>query len=268
MLQTLMAARRLLSSRVGARFGAVAIVAAIATRGYTSKRSVAYCEAPNDQSALLYPQRYTSDLPRRRYLSAEQQSSNRKRGDAELIPELDKDELSTYRASFQDDDVSSWSHFSHNLNGVIDLLAEVQWSAIPDRITNFIVPSWARQMPEAIMKLRQDLSFAPGSLADEIWKEAFDQAINPEVAWDARVRVGSELSNEEVVFRKKRKDHVTKALARYLDLKEDIHPDDIPTIAMCGSGGGLRALVAGTSSYLSAQEAGLFDCVTCKFVDR
>ena len=31
---------------------------------------------------------------------------------------------------------------------------------------------------------------------------------------------------------------------------------------MCGSGGGLRALVAGAGSYLSAQEAGLFDCVT------
>jgi phospholipase A2 len=31
---------------------------------------------------------------------------------------------------------------------------------------------------------------------------------------------------------------------------------------MCGSGGGLRALVAGTGSYLAAQEAGLWDCVT------
>lgn len=61
----------------------------------------------------------------------------------------------------------------------------------------------------------------------------------------------------------KRRKHTTKALAQYLSVPEsDIHPDDVPVIAMCGSGGGLRALVAGASSALCAQEAGLLDCVT------
>ncbi|VZH87614.1 unnamed protein product [Fusarium fujikuroi] len=54
-----------------------------------------------------------------------------------------------------------------------------------------------------------------------------------------------------------------RRLAKYLGLKEeDVHPDDVPTIAMCGSGGGLRALIAGTGSILATEEDGLFDCVT------
>jgi phospholipase A2 len=107
------------------------------------------------------------------------------------------------------------------------------------------------------------MSMAPGSLADEIWHEAHDVEINPEIAWDASVRIGQELSREEKAFRRKRKEYTTAALAKYLGLEEtEVHPDDVPIIAMCGSGGGLRALVAGAGSYLSAQEAGLFDCVT------
>jgi cytosolic phospholipase A2 len=75
--------------------------------------------------------------------------------------------------------------------------------------------------------------------------------------------VGDTLGKDEQRFRQKRKQYVVKALAKYLEIDEkEIHPDDVPTIAMCGSGGGLRALVAGTSSYLCTHEAGLFDCVT------
>lgn len=112
-------------------------------------------------------------------------------------------------------------------------------------------------------KLQNELSMAPGSLADEIWREANDPEINSEILRDARVRISNDLCEEERHFLKQRKLYVRQALAQYLGLDEkDIHPDDVPTIAMCGSGGGLRALVAGSSSYLSAQEAGLFDCIT------
>lgn len=44
--------------------------------------------------------------------------------------------------------------------------------------------------------------------------------------------------------------------------ESEIHPEDVPIIGICGSGGGLRALVAGASSSLCAQDSGLFDCVT------
>ena len=118
-------------------------------------------------------------------------------------------------------------------------------------------------LPGLVTKLQNELSMAPGTLAEEIWYEANDPEVNPEIIWDASVRVSKELCAEEKKFLTKRSRFTKRALARYLDIPEDkIHPDDVPIIAMCGSGGGLRALVAGTSSYLSAHENGLFDCVT------
>ncbi|KAL6703377.1 hypothetical protein ACN47E_009719 [Coniothyrium glycines] len=136
-------------------------------------------------------------------------------------------------------------------------------SSISDTLIDLIVPNWVKVLPAFIRKLQNELSMAPGSLAEEIWYEANDPEINPEIVWDASVRVSNELCAEEKAFLGKRAHFTKAALARYLDIPEaKIHPDDVPIIAMCGSGGGLRALVAGTSSYLSSKEAGLFDCVT------
>ncbi|TKX24119.1 phospholipase-like protein 1 [Elsinoe australis] len=136
-------------------------------------------------------------------------------------------------------------------------------SNIGDKIGDLILPDWFKILPGYIRKLQAEMSMAPGSLAEEIWREANDVEINPEIMWDANVRISRELCNEEQAFLQKRKLHVRKALAKYLGIpEEEIHPDDVPTIAICGSGGGLRAMVAGTSSLLSTGEAGLFDCAT------
>ncbi|TKA82025.1 hypothetical protein B0A49_00163 [Cryomyces minteri] len=152
---------------------------------------------------------------------------------------------------------------TRQVSSVADSVTSLKFSSIGDTITDYIVPKWVKMMPDFITKLQNELSMAPGSLAEEIWNEAHNPEINPEIVWDASVRVSRELCTEEKDFLRKRKVRTTAALARYLDIPEsDIHPEDVPVIAMCGSGGGLRALVAGTSSFLSAQEAGLFDCVT------
>jgi cytosolic phospholipase A2 len=149
-----------------------------------------------------------------------------------------------------------WSVFTTKMN-------DVSWSSIPDRIRDFIVPDWFKVLPGFMNKLQNELSMAPGSLAEEIWNEANDPEINPEIVWDCSVRVSDDLCDEEKAFLERRKFHTKRGLARYLGIREqDIHPDDVPTIAICGSGGGLRALVAGASSYLSTKEVGLFDCVT------
>ena len=93
---------------------------------------------------------------------------------------------------------------------------------------------------------------ARGSLAEEVWLEAQDEDIHPEIALNARVRISRNLCPDELAFVRRRKIHATKSLAKYLDIPEaDVDPDDVPTIAVCGSGGGLRALVAGAASYLS-----------------
>ncbi|EQB50822.1 cytosolic phospholipase A2 zeta [Colletotrichum gloeosporioides Cg-14] len=155
---------------------------------------------------------------------------------------------------------SAWYNFALKFENLSDA-TDVEWTA--DKIVGFILPEWSKGVPGYIRKLQRELSMSPGSLADEIWQEAHDPFINPEVQYSARVRVSNDLCDEEKEFLSRRKRVTTMALAKYLDIDEkDVHPEDVPTIAMCGSGGGLRALVAGTGSMLAADEDGLFDCVT------
>lgn len=149
------------------------------------------------------------------------------------------------------------------VTAIIDSFAKFDIAGLGESLTKVIVPAWALALPTALHKLQQELSMAPWSVSWEIWEQAHDPQINPEVIWDAHVRISNDLCPEERQYLEKRKPHIAKSLARYLGVPEsEVHPDDVPVIAMCGSGGGLRALVAGTSSYLSAQEAGLFDCAT------
>jgi len=162
-----------------------------------------------------------------------------------------------------DNELTAWESFATHFAAAQESIASIQWSSFADRMSDLMLPDWVQDLPGQVNKLQIELNMAPGSLADEIWQEAQDTDVNPEIAYEARVRFGKSLCKDELDFRVRRKRHTTTALAKYLGIPEDdVDPDDVPTIAMCGSGGGLRALVAGASSYLSAQEAGLFDCVT------
>ncbi|KAI0159069.1 cytosolic phospholipase A2 zeta [Pestalotiopsis sp. NC0098] len=157
---------------------------------------------------------------------------------------------------------TAWSSFTDKFKD-LSTVTSIEWSSLSDRMVEMILPEWSKSFPAYFAKLQRELSMAPGSLADEIWNEAHDPFAHPEIRYKARVRVSDELCDEEKEYLARRKKVATMALARYLGLKEeDVHPDDVPTIAMCGSGGGLRALVAGTGSLLATQEDGLFDCVT------
>ncbi|KAI0840956.1 FabD/lysophospholipase-like protein [Hypoxylon sp. FL0890] len=157
---------------------------------------------------------------------------------------------------------TAWSTFSSGFERFSNI-TDIEWSTLSDRVADLILPDWSRALPGQIRKLQRELSMKEGSLANEIWQEAHDPLIHPEIQYSAKVRVSDELCDEEKEFLSRRKKIATAALAKYLGLDEkDINPDDVPTIAMCGSGGGLRALVAGTGSLLATQEDGLFDCIT------
>ena len=159
-------------------------------------------------------------------------------------------------------DDSAWGNFSTKF-ALFSSVADLEWGSVAGKIKDFVMPDWAKVLPDYIGKLQRELSMAPGSLADEIWQEAHDPYTNPEIEYAASVRVSSELCKEEREFLMKRKKATTTALAKYLGLpEEEVHPDDVPCIAMVGSGGGLRALVAGTGSLLASSEDGLFDCAT------
>ncbi|EER39487.1 phospholipase A2 [Histoplasma capsulatum H143] len=153
---------------------------------------------------------------------------------------------------------SAWDTFISKIGLVKDFLGSPSW---PELIKQYVVPGWAALLPATIQTLQRELTMAKGSLADEIWSESHDAELNPEITREARVRIGEGLCREERYFRWRRRQAMIKSLAAYIGLQEnDIHPDDIPVIAICSSGGGLRALVAGAGSYLAAKEAGLWDC--------
>ncbi len=257
-----MGAARLLNAASYLRYPAFAAAACAGIHTSTRRRNVIRLDSPPttriSQDALLVG---SGRRLQSHYAEQEDAKHATKRGDADIIDE--SNDPDRYTPGFEDDDDGSWASFSRNVDNVRQGIARIEWGVLGDRIVDFVVPSWVKILPEGITKLQFELSMEPGSLADEIWQEAHDPSINPEIAWNATVRVGDTLGKDELRFRDKRKRHVVKALARYLGMDaKDIHPDDVPTIAMCGSGGGLRAMVAGSSSYLSAQEAGLFDCVT------
>lgn len=162
-----------------------------------------------------------------------------------------------------DGDSLAWKDITDRVTSYCDSFVGLDLSGLQSRIIDSLLPSWVRMLPGWLDKLNNELSMAPWSLSWEIWEEAHDPEIHPEIIWDAQVRFGKDLCAQEKTFLSRRRLRTTKALSRYLDVPEkDVHPDDVPTIAMCASGGGLRALVAGNSSYLSSHEDGLFDCVT------
>lgn len=241
------------------RYGAILAIAALSASFHTApKRSIRY-DSPLATSSGL-----TVAAIETRRKQAEQHPSDHKRGDAGLLSQHRvAEELDKNSSAFDDEDSLAWADFSRNFQSAWGSFRGIEWAKVGDSITDFIVPGWAKQLRGLVEKLDLELSMGTGSLADEIWEEAHDADINPEIMWDARVRVGNDLCKEEQNFIRRRKTHVVGALARYLDISEkDIDPEDVPTIAICGSGGGLRAMVAGTGSYLSATEAGLFDCAT------
>ncbi|KAI1503902.1 acyl transferase/acyl hydrolase/lysophospholipase [Biscogniauxia marginata] len=157
---------------------------------------------------------------------------------------------------------TAWAAFANRFEDFSNV-TDIEWSTFSDRIVDLILPDWSKGIPSHIRKLQRELSTSDGSLANQIWHEAHNPFINPEIQYSAKVRVSDQLCDEEKEYLARRKKVVTMALAKYLDLDEsDVHPDDVPTISVCGSGGGLRALVAGTGSLLATQEDGLYDCVT------
>lgn len=166
-------------------------------------------------------------------------------------------------ADLSSESISTWQTAVNKVSASSDSFIGFDFTSLRDKITSAIVPSWARVLPIYVHKLQDELSGAPWSLGWEIWEDAHDPEINNEIIWEAQVRISKDLCLQEQAFLKQRRQHTTTALAKYLGVPEaDVHPDDVPIIAMCGSGGGLRALVSGASAGLCAQESGLLDCIT------
>ncbi|XP_074399078.1 cytosolic phospholipase A2 zeta isoform X2 [Zonotrichia albicollis] len=80
-----------------------------------------------------------------------------------------------------------------------------------------------------------------------------------ESTWDLDIRLGFDLCKEEREFLDKRKKVVSEALKKTLCLKESPPKDEVPVVAVLGSGGGMRALTSFYGSLAGLQQLGLLD---------
>ena len=238
------------------RYSVVGVTCFVVVGGLT------YVLYKNDQLQPLPPTRLRSEIraEREKYEAVLAKKEAVAAENTEHLQNLPFPQNGKAAAAAADD--SAWGSFTANF-ALFSSITDLQWGSVTDKFVDFVMPEWAKLLPEYISKLQRELSMAPGSLADEIWQEAHDPYINPEIEYSASVRVSEEICDEEKEFLQRRRKVTTTALAKYLGLpEEEVHPEDVPTIAMVGSGGGLRALVAGTGSMVATGEAGLFDCVT------
>lgn len=101
------------------------------------------------------------------------------------------------------------------------------------------------------------------SLEPRLAKELDDPARFPEIARQAVVRKGLDLCPEETAYLAARRMRVRDHFARYMGLDAaQVHPDDVPTVAFGGSGGGYRAMLAFLGYSLAMKETGMWDLLT------
>ncbi|XP_029454495.1 cytosolic phospholipase A2 zeta [Rhinatrema bivittatum] len=79
---------------------------------------------------------------------------------------------------------------------------------------------------------------------------------------DLDVRLGFDLSNGEKEYLDKRKQIASQALKEALNLKEVPCKDEVPIVAIVGSGGGTRAMTSLSGNLSGLQLLNLLDCVT------
>ncbi|XP_068018355.1 cytosolic phospholipase A2 zeta isoform X2 [Melanerpes formicivorus] len=107
-------------------------------------------------------------------------------------------------------------------------------------------------------------SLPTGQQVDRIISLGEGQSLNmslktEESTWDLDIRLGFDLCKEEREFLDKRKKMVSEVLRKTLQLKESPPKDEVPVVAVLGSGGGMRALTSFYGSLAGLQELGLLD---------
>lgn len=123
--------------------------------------------------------------------------------------------------------------------------------------TNTLKPAF----PEAItdIKLAKEVFSAEALVS----KDLHDATRYPEIKHVAEVRRGVELCSSEKLYLAQRKLRVSEHFAKYLGLDPaQVHPDDVPTIAFGGSGGGYRAMLGMLGYSIEMKRRGLWDLLT------
>lgn len=77
--------------------------------------------------------------------------------------------------------------------------------------------------------IQREINREPGSLYDEIVKSAENDKDHPEVKWDAEVRMGKDLCEQERSFLDNRRERMRKTFAKMMDVDEsEVDERDLP----------------------------------------
>ncbi|KAJ3195279.1 hypothetical protein HK101_000616 [Irineochytrium annulatum] len=99
-----------------------------------------------------------------------------------------------------------------------------------------------------------------GAAIRKIRDRMMDNSAHPELAREARVRVGTDLCEQEREYVAQRRVVVARALTEFLG--EEVDPRDAPIIGIAGSGGGCRAMVSCLGSVRELEKLGLLNACT------
>ncbi|KAJ3305211.1 hypothetical protein HDU76_005048, partial [Blyttiomyces sp. JEL0837] len=122
----------------------------------------------------------------------------------------------------------------------------------------------AKIMPKTAESLNESLEVLAAFevLSPEMTRTFTDTKLNPEIELTATVSQDNHITEEERKFQKDRLKFCRGAFARYIGVDvSEVLEEDIPIIAVAGSGGGFKAMLGTTGSLKAMEECGLYDCV-------
>lgn len=116
------------------------------------------------------------------------------------------------------------------------------------------------KLDTAVQPVLQTLQGGFQKFSRTMLKPLRDQYKNPNKNKTASVRTSIDISSQEKTYLTKRTLHVKSALEKIIG--ETIPADAIPRIALCGSGGGYRAMIGTLGSLIGMEKIGLLDATT------
>ncbi|KAG9035347.1 hypothetical protein FRB95_011498 [Tulasnella sp. JGI-2019a] len=132
-----------------------------------------------------------------------------------------------------------------------------------DAITNWEWPASLARLHSQVGTLMIELKRGEGSLWSEVVGSPPDYAVNPELEWDADVRIGDDLCFSEKAFLRERKRKMLSAFSLLLDVPVDeLDERDLPILAIAASGGGFRAMCNTAGALRAAESSGILDVTT------
>jgi cytosolic phospholipase A2 len=151
----------------------------------------------------------------------------------------------------------TWEQFNKQLAHKNVGIAGNYYIAIKNgRLKGYNATEWLLFKP--IKKALHPLSI-PQAIREQIKKDQPSIVNNPYKNTAASVRIGFNLSPEELSYKQKRRAKIKQALEKLLNRSLD--GKYIPEIALIFSGGGYRAMLYSTGFLTAADELGLFDTI-------